>query len=386
MAEWIGRGRKARRSYGFDEIALVPGDVTINPGEVDVSTQLAGRTYPIPIIAAAMDGVVDVDFAIAMGKFGALAILNLEGVQTRYEDPGPVLKEIADAPKETVTEILQRIYKEPIKEDLIGRRVEEIKAGGAIPIVSAIPQRAEQFGPMAAEAGAEIFVVQSTVSTARHVSSEYKLLDLTKFCGEMKIPVLVGNCVTYEVCLELLDTGASGLLIGVGPGAACTTRGVLGLGVPQVTATVDASAARDFFYKRTSRYIPVITDGGMNTGGDICKAFACGADAVVVGSAFARTREAPGGGYHWGMATPHHNLPRGTRIKVGVTGTLEEILIGPARLDDGTQNLVGALKTCLGAVGARDLREFQLTELVIAPDIKTEGKLFQKAQNVGMGK
>jgi IMP dehydrogenase len=386
MGEWIGRGRKARRAYGFDEIALAPGTLTINPAEVDARMEIAGRRFDVPIIAAAMDGVVDVKFAVAMGKLGGLAILNLEGVQTRFQDPSSVLGEIARAPKEAVTELLQKIYKEPIKDELIGRRVEEIKAGGASPIVSAIPQRAAQFGPIAQEAGAEFFVVQSTVSTARHLSTQYEMLDLTRFCSQMRIPVLIGNCVTYEVCLELFQTGAAGLLIGVGPGAACTTRGVLGLGVPQVTATVDAAAARDMHYKRTGKYVPIITDGGMNTGGDICKAFACGAVGVIVGSAFARAREAPGGGYHWGMATPHHNLPRGTRIHVGVTSTLEEILLGPARLDDGSQNLVGALKTCMGAVGARDLHEFQMTELLIAPAIKTEGKLFQKAQSVGMGK
>ncbi len=386
MSEWIGYGRKARRAYGFDEIALVPGNVTINPAEVDVGMKIGSKTYPVPIIAAAMDGVVDVRFAVAMGKFGALAILNLEGVQTRYEDPGSVISEIAEAAPDKATELLQKIYREPIKEELIARRVAEIKAGGAPPIVSAIPQRAEKFGPVAQEAGAEIFVVQSTVSTVRHVSTQYKSLDLEKFCASMKIPVLVGNCVTIGVCKELLEAGASGLLIGVGPGAACTTRGVLGLGVPQVTATVDAAHARDFHYKRTGKYVPVITDGGMSTGGDICKALACGADGVIVGSAFARAKEAPGRGFHWGMATPHENLPRGTRIKVGITGSLEEILVGPARLDDGSQNLVGALKTCMGSVGARDLREFQLTELVIAPAIKTEGKLFQKAQSVGMGK
>lgn len=386
MSEWLGYGRKARRAYGFDEIALVPGDITINPNEVDISVKIGEKTYPIPIIAAAMDGVVNVPFAIQMGKLGGLAILNLEGVQTRYDDPDSVIKEIAESTPEKATELLQKIYSEPIKPELIAKRISQIKASGAAPIVSAIPQRAEQFGPIAQEAGAEIFVVQSTVSTVRHLSTEYKLLEIGSFCKSMKIPVLVGNCVTRNVCLELMDNGVSGLLIGVGPGAACTTRGVLGLGVPQVTATVDAASARDFHYKRTGKYIPVITDGGMSTGGDICKAFACGADAVIVGSAFARAKEAPGRGYHWGMATPHQNLPRGTRIKVGITGTLEEILLGPAHLDDGSQNLVGALKTCLGCVGAKDMREFQLTEVVIAPAIKTEGKLFQKAQNVGMGK
>lgn len=386
MGEWIGIGRKARRSYGFDEIALVPGSVTINPAEVDVGMRIGEKTYPVPIMAAAMDGVVDAKFAISMGRLGGLAILNLEGVQSRYEDTESILAEVAEATPAVATELLQKLYREPIKSDLIARRISEIRAAGVAPIVSAIPQRAEEFGKIAQEAGAEIFVVQSTVSTVRHISSEYRLLDIASFCKSMRIPVLVGNCVTYGVTLELMEAGASGVLVGVGPGAACTTRGVLGLGVPQVTATADCAAARDFHHKRTGRHVPIITDGGMSTGGDICKAFACGADGVIVGSAFARAKEAPGRGYHWGMATPHHNLPRGTRIHVGVTGTLEEILIGPARMDDGSQNLVGALRTCMGCVGARDIREFQLTELVIAPAIKTEGKLFQKAQHVGMGK
>lgn len=386
MGEWIGRGRKARRTYGFDEIALVPGTVTMNPAEVDVTMSIGEKKYEIPIIAAAMDGVVDVAFAIEMGRLGGLAILNLEGIQTRFKNPDSVLKEIASAPKDTITELLQKIYREEIKEELVGKRIEEIVAAGGPAIVSAIPQRAKRFGLIAEEAGAEIFVVQSTVSTVRHISTQYERFDIEQFCSSMKIPVLVGNCVTYEVCLELMEAGAAGVLIGVGPGAACTTRGVLGLGVPQVTATVDAAAARDFHFKRTGHYIPVITDGGMSTGGDLCKAFACGADSVVVGSAFARTNEAPGAGNHWGMATPHENLPRGTRIWVGVTGSLEEILFGPARLDDGSQNLVGALKTCMGSVGTPTLRDFQLTEIIIAPAIKTEGKLFQKAQNVGMHK
>lgn len=252
--------------------------------------------------------------------------------------------------------------------------------------MSSIPQRAEKFGKIAQDAGCDIFVVQSTVTTVNHVSSEYKTLDFHKFCKTMKIPVIIGNCVTYQTTLDLLSTGAAAMLIGIGPGAACTSRGVLGLGVPQVTAICDAAAARDFHFKKTGIYIPIIGDGGMSSGGDICKAFACGSDAVMVGSAFARTKEAPGGGYHWGMATPHANLPRGTRIHVGTTGTLEEILYGPARLDDGTQNLVGALQTCMGNVGAMNIRELQLTELIIAPSIKTEGKIFQQAQRVGMGK
>ncbi len=383
MGMWVGRGRKGRRCYGFDEIALVPGSVTINPDEVDTGWEIGGKKFDVPIIAAAMDGVVDTKFAIAMGKLGGLAVLNLEGVQTRYEDPSRVLDKIAKASSDEATELVQSIYLEPIKEKLISARIKEIKNAGVPAVVSAIPQKAEKFGAIAQKAGADIFVIQATVTTTKHISSAYNCLDFYKFCKNMKIPVLVGNCVTYNTTLELLDAGASGLLIGIGPGAACTTRGVLGIGVPQVTATCDAAAARDFYYKKTARYAPIITDGGMTTGGDICKAFACGADAVMIGSAFARATEAPGGGYHWGMATPHPNLPRGTRIRVGTTGSLKEILFGPARLDDGSQNLMGALRTSMGNVGAANIKEMQLTEIIIAPSIQTEGKVFQAAQNLG---
>ena len=387
MGEFIGRGRKARRCYGFDEIALVPGNVTLNPKEVDPSWPLDGRRFPVPILASAMDGVVDVDFAVAFGRMGGLAVLNLEGVQTRYENAKEILAKIVKSQQgDKATEFIQKAYREPIQEKLIARRIQEIKKHKVPAAVSAIPQRAEKFGPIAQEAGADVFVVQSTISTVRHISSEYKSLDIKKFCRSMKIPVVVGNCVTYPVALELMEAGASALLIGLGPGAACTTRGVLGIGIPQVTATVDCAAARDFYFKQTGRYVPVITDGGMRTGGDVCKAFACGSDAVMIGSPFARAKEAPGKGYHWGMATPHANLPRGTRIHVGVTGSLEEILFGPARTDDGTQNLMGALTTAMGSVGARNVKEFQLTEIIIAPSIQTEGKLAQRTQRVGMGK
>jgi len=386
MGMWIGRNRKARVTYGFDDIALVPGDVTINPNEVDTSFQLGPHKIRVPIMASAMDGVVDVQFAIEMGKLGGVAVLNLEGVQTRYKNPAEVLDKIVNASKEETTHLLQRIYTEPIQEDLIAARVKEIKDAGVLAAVSSIPQRAERFGEIAQKAGADIFVVQSTVSTVRHISSEYKTLDLAGFCKRMKIPVIVGNCVTYSTTLELMQAGPAGVLIGVGPGAACTTRGVLGLGVPQVTATVDCAAARDYYLKQSGRYVPIITDGGMSKGGDICKAFACGADAVMIGSAFARSKEAPGKGYHWGMATPHANLPRGTRIRVGVTGSVKQILFGPADLDDGSQNLMGALATCMGNVGKRNVREFQETEIIIAPAIKTEGKVFQTVQGVGMGK
>jgi IMP dehydrogenase len=385
MGMWIGRNRKARVTYGFDDIALVPGDITINPNEVDTSFQLGPHRIRVPILASAMDGVVDVRFAIDMGKLGGVAVLNLEGVQTRYKNPEEVLGKIVNASKEEATHLLQRIYTEPIQEDLIAARVKEIKDAGVLCAVSSIPQRAERFGAIAQEAGCDIFVVQSTVSTVRHLSTEYKTLDIATFCRQMNIPVVIGNTVTYSATLELMQCGPAAVLIGIGPGSACTTRGVLGLGVPQVTATADCAAARDYYLKQSRRYIPIITDGGMSKGGDICKAFACGADAVMIGSAFARAKEAPGQGYHWGMATPHANLPRGTRIRVGVTGSLRQILFGPAELDDGSQNLLGALATCMGNVGKRTIREFQETEIIIAPAIKTEGKVFQTVQGVGMG-
>ena len=300
--------------------------------------------------------------------------------------PSEVVEQIISSSTEEATRIIQSIYGEPIKEELVHRRVSEIKKGGATVIVSAIPQRAMRFAKIAEEAGADFFVVQSTVSTARHIATEYEPLDFRRLKQELSIPLVVGNCVTYEATLELMQTGVDALLIGVGPGAACTSREVLGLGVPQITATADSAAARDFYYKQSGRYVPIITDGGMSTGGDICKALAAGADAVMIGSAFARAIEAPGRGYHWGMATPHSNLPRGTRIRVGVVGPLEQILFGPAFTDDGTMNLMGALRTCMGSVGAQTIRELQMTELIIAPAIKTEGKIFQKAQRVGMGK
>lgn len=387
---WIGRNRKARVTYGFDEIALVPGDVTINPAEVDTTFEIpkpdgSAIKLSIPVLASAMDGVTDVKFCIEMGKLGGLGVINLEGVQTRYDDPAEVLDRIAKADKDEVTELIQKAYLEPIKPKLIAKRVQELKSAGVLAAVSSIPQKAEEFCRIAQDAGADLFIVQSTVSTVRHVSTQYKSLELAKFCKEMKIPIIIGNAVTYQVTIDLMECGVAGVLIGVGPGAACTSRGVLGLGVPQVTATVDCAAARDYFHKKTGKYVPIITDGGMSKGGDVCKALACGSDAVMVGSAFARAKEAPGRGNHWGMATPHANLPRGTRIKVGVTGSLKQILFGPATVDDGSQNLVGAITTCMGNVGAASIREFQETEIIIAPSIKTEGKLFQTVQSVGMG-
>jgi len=386
MAEWIGIGKRARRCYGFDEVALVPGAETVNPNEVDTAFEIAGEKFKIPILAAAMDGVVDVRFAVEMSKLGGIAVLNLDGVQTRYENPDIVLEKIAKSSPEKATELIQSIYNTPIKEKLISKRIEEIKRKKAIAVVSCIPAHAEKFVKISIAAGADIFVVQSTVTTTKHISREYKSLDLFKFCKSTRIPVIIGNCVTYETTLALMETGATALLIGIGPGAACTTRGVLGIGVPQVTATVDAASARDFYYKNKGKYVPIITDGGMSRGGDICKAFACGADAVMIGSSFARAKEAPGKGYHWGMATSHVNLPRGTRIYVGTTGTLKEIIFGPAKVDDGSQNLMGALKTSMGSLGAANLKQMHEVEVIIAPSIQTEGKIFQVGQRVGMGK
>ena len=386
MSYFIGRNREARQTYGFDEIALVPGNIAVDPDDTDVSFDIAKSKFKIPFLASAMDGVVGVEFAIAMGKLGGLGVLNLDGISTRYENPGEVIKSIVDCPPEKATVLFQKIYKAPIQKELIAKKVREIKKAKVPCAVSCIPQNAAEFGPIARDAGADIFVVQSTVITIKFESKKQKALDIAKFVKDMKIPILMGNCVTYRVALELMETGVSGLLVGVGPGAACTTRGVLGIGVPQVTTTVDCAAARDFYFKKTGKYVPVITDGGMITGGDVCKAIASGADAVMIGSPFAKAKEAPGKGFHWGMATPHQNLPRGTRVRVGTTGTLKEILLGPANVDDGSQNMVGALRTSMGALGCHNIKEMQLAQIVIAPSIKSEGKLLQRAQAVGMGK
>jgi IMP dehydrogenase len=386
MADWIGIGRRARRCYGFDEVALVPGTVTVNPAEVTTTFILGKHKFSVPIMAASMDGVVDVKFAIAMGKLGGIAVLNLDGIQTRYDDPGEILKQIASATPEEATKLVQSLYRFPVKEKLIAKRVAEIKKAKVPAVVSCIPQNAAAFSKIAIDAGADIFIVQSTVAAVRHIATEYKILDIEKFCKKSKVPIVIGNVVTYDMCLELLEAGASGVLVGIGPGAACTSRGVLGIGVPQITATVDCCAARDYYFKRRGKYIPMITDGGMRIGGEICKAFAAGSDAVMVGSAFAKAEEAPGGGYHWGMATSHANLPRGTRIRVGTSGSLKEILMGPARVDDGSQNLVGALKTSMGSLGARNIKEMHDVEIILAPSIQTEGKVFQIGQRVGMGK
>lgn len=382
----LGKAKKTRRAYGFDEISLVPSIVTINPDDTDVSVEIGGKKLEIPIIASAMDGVVSPQTAALMSKSGGLGVLNLQGVWTRYEDAEKFLKQIASVDKEQYVPLMQKLYQEPIKKELIKKRIKEIKAGGGIAAVSSIPQDALEFGPIARDAGVDIFVLQSTVISTKHKSKTSAPLDLNKFCEMMKMPVLVGNCVTYEVAFTLMGTGVAGVLVGIGPGAACTSRGVLGVGVPMATAIADCAAARDAFFKENNVYVPIIADGGMVVGGDICKAIACGADAVMIGSPLAKAKESPGGDYHWGMATPSPTLPRGSRIKVGTIGTLKEILLGPAKYDDGSMNLVGALRTSMGTLGAANLKEMQQVEVVIAPSILTEGKVYQKAQQLGMYK
>ncbi len=383
----IGRGKTARRAYGIDEIALVPGGKTLDPNVADTFWEIGGIRREIPIIASAMDGVIDVDMAVKLSELGALGVINLDGIQTRYDDPTPILEKIAAVGVTEFVSLMQELYAEPVKLELIQKRIREIKEKGGIACASSIPVNAFKYGLIAAEAGCDLFFLQSTVVSTTHIAAAGLVsLDLAKFCRDMPIPVLMGNCVTYDVTLELLKAGAAGVLVGIGPGAACTSRGVLGVGIPQATAVADCAAAREDFFKETGKYIPIIADGGLITGGDICKAIACGADAVMIGSPFARAKESPGGGFHWGMATPSPVLPRGTRIKVGTTGSLEQILRGPAGLDDGTHNLLGALKTSMGTLGAANLREMQQVEVVIAPSLLTEGKVYQKAQQLGMGK
>ncbi|MDI9638335.1 GuaB3 family IMP dehydrogenase-related protein [Kamptonema cortianum] len=383
----IGRGKTARRAYGIDEIALVPGNRTLDPSLADTRWKIGNIEREIPIIASAMDGVVDVKMAILLSQLGALGVLNLEGINTRYADIDPILDKIASVGPTEFVPLMQQLYAEPIKPELITQRIREIKQGGGIAAVSATPAGAVKYGKVVAEAGADLFFVQATVVSTAHLSPEtITPLDLEKFCQEMPVPVILGNCVTYDVTLNLMKAGAAGILVGIGPGAACTSRGVLGVGVPQATAIADCAAARDDFYNETGKYVPVIADGGLVTGGDICKCIACGADGVMIGSPFARAQEAPGRGYHWGMATPSPVLPRGTRIRVGTTGTLEQILRGPAQLDDGTHNFLGALQTSMGTLGAKDIREMQQVEVAIAPSLLTEGKVYQKAQQLGMGK
>ncbi|MBE9042371.1 GuaB3 family IMP dehydrogenase-related protein [Oscillatoriales cyanobacterium LEGE 11467] len=383
----IGRGKTARRAYGIDEIALAPGARTLDPTLADTSWTIGGIDREIPIIASAMDGVVDVRMAVLLSELGALGVLNLEGIQTRYDDPNPILDRIAGVSKTEFVTLMQELYAKPVQPELIERRIAEIKSQGGIAAVSLTPAGAVKYGSTVAASGADLVFVQATVVSTAHLSPEsVSPLDLAGFCQEMPMPVALGNCVTYDVTLQLIKAGAAAVLVGIGPGAACTSRGVLGVGVPQATAVADCAAARDDFFNETGKYVPVIADGGLITGGDICKSIACGADGVMIGSPIARAAEAPGRGYHWGMATPSPVLPRGTRINVGTTGTIEQILRGPAGLDDGTHNFLGAVQTSMGTLGAKNLKEMQQVEVTIAPSLLTEGKVYQKAQQLGMGK
>ena len=365
------------RSYGFDEVAIVPGEVTVNPEMTSTQMSIGEYAFESPILASAMDGSVSPGFATLMHEMGGLGVLNGEGLYTRYEDPYSVLEEIISMDQAEVTEYLQQVYSEPVQDHLIGQRVQEIKGSGAIAAIAFTPQTTKQYSRLAVEAGADIIVVQSTVTTARHVSRSYRGLIFSELISALKVPVVVGNCVSYNVATELMETGIDAVLVGVGPGAACTTREVTGVGVPQVSATLECAAAREDFFQRTGRYVSVITDGGIRTGGDLCKAMASGADGVMLGTPFAQAAEAPGRGYNWGMANAHPELPRGTRINVGARGTLQQLLHGPSNVTDGTQNLVGALRVAMGMCGSYTVRDFHKAEMVIAPAIKTEGKHFQ---------
>ncbi len=382
----IGRGKTARRAYGLDEIAIVPSRRTRDPEDVDISWSLGDLRLDLPCLASALDAAVDPATAGIIGDLGGLAVLNLEGLQTRYEDPGPVFEEIASLPEHKATRVMQELYAEPIKEELIFRRVQEIKDRGVIAAASLTPQRVERYHRAAIEAGLDVLVIQGTVVSAEHVSRTVKPLNLMEFVPSLNVPVVVGGCASYSTALHLMRTGAVGVLVGVGPGRICTTRGVIGVGVPQATAVSDAAAARMRHYLETGEYVNVIADGGMRTGGEVAKAITCGADAVMLGSAFATAEEAPGRGYSWGMATFHPTLPRGTRIQTNVSGSIEEILVGPARENDGTLNLMGALRTSMATTGYQNIKEFQKAEVMFAPSLATEGKTEQSAQHVGMGK
>ncbi len=383
----LGLKKTVRRAYGIDEIALVPGNKTLDYELTDPSWFLGNFKREIPIIASAMDSVVDVNTAVELTRLGALGVLNMEGIQTRYENPDQILSKISSVGKSEFVPLMQKIYSEPVKNDLILQRIKEIKEQGGIAALSGTPQAAIKFKDTLVSSDIDLFFLQGTVVSTKHIGKEgNETLDIQKLCKELNFPVIAGNCVTYEVAKLLMNSGVAGLMVGIGPGAACTSRGVLGIGIPQATAISDCSSARDDFFKESGKYIPIIGDGGIVTGGDICKCLACGADAVMIGSPIARSSSAPGKGYHWGMATPSPVLPRGTRIEVGSTGSLERILKGPALLDDGTHNLLGAIRTSMSTLGAKNIKEMQNVEIIIAPSLLTEGKVYQKAQQLGMGK
>lgn len=382
----LGGNKKARRVYGFDEVALVPSALTVDPRDVDTSWSLAGRTFKIPVIAAALDAAVNPRVAAEMTSLGGFAVLNLDGLQTRYEDADAAMQDICDAPSEGIIAKIQQTYTKPVKEELIARRVREIKELGGFCAVSSIPGNAPRFAQVAVEAGADVYVVASTVTTVRHYSTHKEPVDIAKFIADSPVPVILGNTVGYDASLELMEAGAAAVLVGVGPGAICTSRRVLGLGVPQITAIADCAAARDEFKRRTGKYVPIIADGGMRNGGDVSKAIASGADALMLGSSIAASAEAPAPGYSWGMATSSSDLPRGTRITTNVIGSLKQILLGPAHKDDGTMNLIGALRLSMSCCGARTIAEMQQAELVVAPALSSEGKALQRAQGVGQGR
>jgi IMP dehydrogenase len=381
----IGIGKTGRRAWGFDDIAIVPSRRTRDPDDVDISWEIDAYTFDIPMLASAMDSAVSPVTAIEIGRLGGVGVLNLEGLWTRYADPEPYFEEIAALPPEKATRRMQEIYQQPIEADLIGERIAEMKAAGIVTAASLTPQHVSKYADITVQAGLDLLVIQGTVVSAEHVSTRVEPLNLKKFIAEFELPVIVGGCASYSTALHLMRTGAVGVLVGVGPGAACTTRGVLGVGVPQATAIADAAGARIQYLDESGRYVHVIADGGMRTGGDIAKAIACGADAVMLGSPIASASEAPGEGFHWGMATFHPTLPRGARVEVGVQGTLEEILRGPAHENDGRRNLFGALTASMATTGYADLKEFQKAEVMVAPALKTEGKALQITQRVGMG-
>ncbi|MBN1298916.1 MAG: GuaB3 family IMP dehydrogenase-related protein [Actinobacteria bacterium] len=381
----IGKGKSGRRSYGFDEIAIVPSRRTRDPEDIDISANIDRFKLKIPVLASAMDGVVDINLALQMDKIGGMAVLNLEGIQTRYENADEMLEKIAKFNDSEATRKMQGVYMQPIQEELIAKRIKQIKEKGATAIASLTPQKVQKYYKTTLDAGLDILVIQGTVISAEHVSTSREPLDLKKFIPECPIPVIVGGCCSFAASLHLMRTGAVGVLVGVGPGAACTTRQVLGIGVPQATAIADAAAARSRHLEETGKYVMVIADGGMRTGGDIAKAIACGADMVMIGAPLSRAKEAPGRGYHWGMATFHPDLPRGARVKTDIAATLEEILVGPAHENDGTLNLCGALRTSMATCGYLNIKEFQKAEVMVAPSIKTEGKFHQQTQKIGMG-
>ena len=383
----IGLNKKVRRAYGIDEIALVPGVRTLDYDLTNPSWSIGNIEREIPIIASAMDSVVDVNTAVELSKLGALGVLNMEGIQTRYTNPREILTQISSVGKKEFVPLMQKIYSEPIKEDLIIQRIDEIKEKGGIAALSGTPQAAIKFKETLVKSKIDLFFLQGTVVSTEHLGMDGKeSLNIKNLCQSLKVPVIAGNCVTYEVANLLMKAGVAGLMVGIGPGAACTSRGVLGIGIPQATAISDCSSARDDYFEETGRYVPIIADGGIITGGDICKCLACGSDAVMIGSPIAKSSSAPGNGFHWGMATPSPILPRGTRIEVGSTGSLERIIKGPALLDDGTHNLLGAIRTSMSTLGAKNIKEMQKVEIVIAPSLLTEGKVYQKAQQLGMGK